>query len=654
MEVLTVFTQAGQRSRLPLVLSACLLAGMVSCGSEKDRLIDLALTEAQDNRVEIEHVLTCYDGEKGAVAEYVVAAMPGLHSRFGAPMDSVEKLYRLLNDKNYWGFTLEQRHRGQAFCAMPLKVEEDLKVISSDYLTGNIDDAWRQWKSRKWNRDLPSELFCELILPYRIGDEKFTEWRESYRQWAGNLSDSLNSVSNSVDAALMVSDRFGRAPFNPRMKTPHRTALNLLEAPVGICREDCDRTVYAMRAHGVPVAIDEMLVSPDYGGNHQWNVVYDTDDRIFRMFDNRDFKPTRDSIHDDERRKGKVYRHMFAIQTDRMKTLKNKKNVPSYLADPRLKDVTAEYFGSNEAVVPVWGDSDEIYLALFCSGSLKPIDVGEIDGKKVRFHDIEPELIYFPASPDGKGGFVAAGYPFMLQSDGNIHSFIPDESKKHRVSLTRKMPLGFLQRGRMKMIEGCYIESSDHPDGPWHAIDTIKFPYIHSFNRVSLRDPMKEKYLRIMAPTGVKRVEIGEFIASRDSVATHRAELFALDSDGKRPNRKKLTDGDILVWYTYKPKPDDGGIVLEVKSDTEINYLFLLPHNDDNFVVPGEEYELEYFTRDGWKSLGRKTATGFSVEFEAPRNAVLWLRNLTKGKEEQIFICRDGRQLFSVDLRSTR
>lgn len=367
------------------------------CNSNRE-LIEYALEQAGENSSEIETVLNHYasDDERRRIAEYTVAAMPGLFSQYGAPMDSIEKFYRLLNDGNYWGFTLEQRKRGQEFSRMPLNKKLDLKAVTSDYLISNIDDAWRQWKRRKWNKGLTFEQFCELILPYRIGDEQFTDWRVPYREWTGGLSDTLDSFNNSVDAALAVSDKFGRAPYNPRLKTPHRTALNLLEAPVGICREDCDRTIYAMRAHGVPVAIDEILVSPDYGGGHQWNVVYDTDDKIYRFFDNRDFKPTRDSLHNDLRRKGKVYRQTFAIQTERMAKLEKYSHVPLYLKNPRFRDVTHEYFGENKAEVPLWSKEKENYLGIFTPKEIKPIDVGESKGNKVLFSNIEPNLIFSP------------------------------------------------------------------------------------------------------------------------------------------------------------------------------------------------------------------------------------------------------------------
>ena len=47
-----------------------------------------------------------------------------------------------------------------------------------------------------------------------------------------------------------------------------------------------------------------------------------------------------------------------------------------------------------------------------------------------------------------------------------------------------------------------------------------------------------------------------------------------------------------------------------------------------------------------WRSLGQKTAGGVSLTYDnVPRGALLLLRDLTKGKDERIFmIDSDGRQ----------
>lgn len=43
-------------------------------------------------------------------------------------------------------------------------------------------------------------------------------------------------------------------------------------------------------------------------------------------------------------------------------------------------------------------------------------------------------------------------------------------------------------------------------------------------------------------------------------------------------------------------------------------------------------------------------ATEREIDFLVPQNALLWLRNRTKGREEQGFIYKNGRQYFAFDL----
>ena len=57
-------------------------------------------------------------------------------------------------------------------------------------------------------------------------------------------------------------------------------------------------------------------------------------------------------------------------------------------------------------------------------------------------------------------------------------------------------------------------------------------------------------------------------------------------------------------------------------------------------------YELLYWD-DSWISLGVKIAENNFVEFSGiPKNAVFWLRNLDEGKEERMFILKEGEQIW--------
>lgn len=84
------------------------------------------------------------------------------------------------------------------------------------------------------------------------------------------------------------------------------------------------------------------------------------------------------------------------------------------------------------------------------------------------------------------------------------------------------------------------------------------------------------------------------------------------------------------------------GIDLEVpETISKIEYL---PRNDLNMIEIGDEYELFYFD-NGFRSLGRKIAHSHTLQYEnVPSNSVLLLRDLTKGKEEGMFLYNNNKQ----------
>ncbi len=634
------------------IIMLVVAGGCSTGGDETHRLVAETLEQAGDNAAELQAVLERYADGRRDLAEYAVAAAWSRRARTGPGMDSIEALYRELPNKNgfIWQFDSAQLARGRHYESMRLSVTKDASVITAGYMAENIDDAWRLWKKRQWNRGLPLNLMCETLLPYRIGDEPLTRWREPYRNWLAGLEDSLALCTNSVDAARIIVQKIGASPYNDRLSTPHRSALDLLEAPIGYCREDCDRTLYAMRSMGVPVAVDRILVSPDNGTSHMWTVVWDNEDCRMRMFDNEKYFPTRDSVHYDRRRKGKVYRSTFAPSMERLARYRNAKNPPPMLLNPWLKDVTAEYFGHNRAEVEVWQDAigrDDVYLGVFADRRFKPVDIAVVKGGKAVFTDIEPNLIYAPVTAAGK----VCGYPFMLRSDGQVHNFLPDESCRESMTLTRKYPVRFHQQNRLESVVGVHVQSAPAASGPWTDLEVIAAPPVHSYRRISPRIQPTGRYLRLYKPDAVApgafRPEISVVLACRDTLGLDTMPISIVGDSEARERYARI----LLPGYGFGLDPQDEHCILHIDCSDEVKALYLVPANDDNYVVPAQEYELLYFAgRDGWKSAGRKVSAGFSVNFEAPPGAVLWLRNLTKGREEQIFVWHGGRQLFNIDL----
>lgn len=178
----------------------------VSCTSMDDALLDQAMSQAGSNAPEIEKVLDAYEGEKKEAAEYLVRGMLGQFSLTGPGLDSIEMLYRELPQPNgSWKLDSLQRVIGKRYERLPRKKTADLQALTSDYITRNIDDAWKMKELRHWNKNLSTEEFCELLLPYRIGNEPVTEWREAYRNALDSISDKIDAAANSVDAAAVIS-----------------------------------------------------------------------------------------------------------------------------------------------------------------------------------------------------------------------------------------------------------------------------------------------------------------------------------------------------------------------------------------------------------------------------------------------------------------
>ena len=111
-------------------------------------------------------------------------------------------------------------------------------------------------------------------------------------------------------------------------------------------------------------------------------------------------------------------------------------------------------------------------------------------------------------------------------------------------------------------------------------------------------------------------------------------------------DKYKVFDGNYLTFFDA-PATAGCWVGLAFDRKEQIGEIKYLPKNDDNNINEGEEYELFYYGQD-WISLGRRTGGGKQelIYDNVPQNALLWLRNYTKGREERIFIYENGKQVF--------
>lgn len=164
------------RTMIKIIGSVVVLCVLWGCGSRGN--VDAVLDAAGDNRAEIEQVIARYEGtDTAGAARWLVGAMLGRNGRVGAGMDSLEAIYAQLPNGADWQLDSAQLARGRNFANMSLEKISDAAAVTADYLISNLRDAYRLRDSRKWNERLSDEQFCELLLPYRIGDEPLSDWR---------------------------------------------------------------------------------------------------------------------------------------------------------------------------------------------------------------------------------------------------------------------------------------------------------------------------------------------------------------------------------------------------------------------------------------------------------------------------------------------
>ena len=604
---------------------------MVSC--TRNVGLERTFQRAGENRAELEKVLRHYeeDERKHDAALFLLERMADCYGYADPLIDSLQELRYLssLPDREYWTDSVRKVWGHVSFQNSP-KVY-DAQIMTADYLINHIDHAFKVWDSRPWAQHYSFEEFCRYVLPYRLADEPLTAWRENYYQKYASRVDSLYSGSDIVCKIQAVEKIFHEDGFRWNelfSSLPHLGANYLLERPIGVCRESCDLSVYLLRALGIPAVTDHYIVSPHTSGSHSWNALRDTTGRIvpFWLLESKIGRGLSDG-----RPKGKVFRREYG----------------GY-----VRDVTSEYFGTNEAAIKVSPDckGKELDLCVFTCGRYVPVDKGEPKGRMALFHNLEPGIRFFPMYRNEIGQLEFAGYPFCIDSLGRTVSYVPDSTSGHRAVLRRKYAYHHHLKERGLRMAGNRVVGSAYADFRT-SVPLFTFPRTLKTNRHVMRTEtdVPVRYVRWYANPAKFNVVVAE-VAFHERGTGREIPFTVLDLPDAIYGfgEDKMTDSDVLTTFQAKD-PGSQVLTFDLGDLYRLDDMLFVPHNDGNYIEAGDEYELFYHAGvDGWKSLGRQTAVSDSLVYDnVPGNAVLWLRDLTKGKEEQQFILDEyGEQSF--------
>lgn len=635
------------------------LISLLFSGCIKENAIDKTLYLSGNNKKEIEQVLHRYrhpeDSLKLKAARFLIANMGNKTylngDRIAEFHEFIDTIYKIeapvYHEQTYYRFFLDnsvyQRQRPDT-CS-------DARTLTAQYLIHHIEEAFRVW-NKPWNAHVNFEEFCELILPYRLGNELPEMWRPLYRdKFEKAVGDS---VRTAFDACTRVNDLLIRYPIHivhTSVRTADMKPSSLIHIKFGLCEDYAQLATFAMRACGIPVAMETIPAFGKKRSKHTFNVVYNNDRRYYN-FSGAEQNPADlhlqrfDAIP-------KVYRYTYGIQKEALASVCGDEPVPPFFRNPCLKDVTANYDFIQPRTVAIRPDKKTLphkkffYLCVFGVNGWRPVAWTKLTAGSLRFEQVGSGIIYQLACYTGEK-MQTVGYPFELSRSGAIRYFIPSDSRKTDLHLDRKYPPADHLKNIPSTLVGSKFQGADRSDFR-DAADLYTFDTVPSskYTTVPIDSNRAYRYYRFLSSSAsyINMAEIEFYERDTDALLTGEA-IGTSEPNPYYPNQKPgdVFDGDALTFYNAV---NTGGYVgLKLDTPRRVGRIRYIIRNDDNGIRKSRLYELFYADNGRWVSAGKKTAVADdAIVFEnVPADAVYWLHNHTKGHEERIFLYKNGAQ----------
>jgi len=625
--------------------------------------LNAAFAEAGKNQSELQEVIKHYslhksDSLKKKAAIFLIQNMDIQVSyqsktwdNFQIQLDSLYKHEDRASELSKVFYQLSDKYKQQL---TDVDYISDPKIITAKFLINNIDMAFEAWKS-PYAKHLKFSEFCEYILPYRLAAEPLGDWREEFKEnFIPDLFLRIKANKDSLSASSICnaikSYPYANVTLFPAELPDYNVHLFSIMR-LGSCRQYSQQAIYVTRTIGLPVTLDFTPQWANRSWGHEWNALISKNNKplAFGIGDKVELGKHIETVND--RIAPKIYRETFAKQLSSLAMICGNEEIPNTFASPCFIDVTKDYYETSDVPVkllsPPPAQNKFAYLSVFDNRSWIPVAWSKIEDSNVTFKYLNKAIVCLPTY-FYQGGIIPAAYPVILQKDNRITILKPNLQKRETVILNRKYQQNLVSYLGGSLLGGRFQVSNDST-----FKDTINIHKIVTkpgiyYQVVDVTPTDKYKYFRyVFASNKIRRdmaeIEVyetgsntklsGRIIGSVKNDANH---VYANIFDGKTDTKYRAPNGD-SIWV---------GLAFDTpKSIRRITYL---PANDDNCICNGELYELFYWDNN-WISLGKQTGSSETYRLtynNVPTNALLLLRNLTKGKEERIFTYEHGEQVW--------
>ena len=632
--------------------------------------LEIALQSAGNSRNELEKVLLYYrenssDSLKYRAVCFLIVNMPFYSYLTGKQLENYKSYYSWLKKSKGKSPEQEADSVKKVFGPIGNMVRKrDILEIDSAYLCHNIEWAFKVWKEQPWGKNISFDMFCEYILPYRIDDEPLAYWREMYYEKYNSLLDSLR-MSNTLDkedpvvAASYLIERLLDKEHIFTSVTPTsfgHIGPEYVQYLSGSCREVTDFCVYLFRALGIPCAIDFIPMSGSGSAGHFWLVTWDKNGEDYKMDFPEPLQLVRKSWWYAMDMSAKMYRYTFSVNRGVYESMAAYgEELYPFWRLPKFKDVThgyAQYYKKemkipSERIYKEKRDGKIAYLCLSSRDRWIPVDWTEYDRNNLVFRNLKKSSIMRVATyENGSLHFVTD--PFIVDGWTNKSHYYSAGGEKQDVVLYAKSNIDTENLFRDRMIGGVFEGSNRADFADKDTLFLIQSKPYRLRTVVKSWSDKKYRYLRYVGPENAScNVAEIAFYEPNDTIAL-KGKVLGTPGCSQQDGSHEYTNAfDGKTWTSFDYiEPTGGWTGLDAGKEVQVDRIVYTPRNRDNYIRPGDTFELFYCDGD-WKSAGMMIATTDSLVYRnIPKDVLLLLRNHTRGVDERIFVYENGTQAW--------
>ncbi len=635
-----------------------------SCPSDNDNQerIDRALKRAGSNAKNLQRVLDHFkDNElKYKAACFLIENMDGkfcqvspVINHYITEVDSFMSVTPNLNTRDYRAFyeDVQLRHKNFMHKAEP---QYDIETVTANYLISNIESAFESWNN-PWAKDVSFDLFCKYVLPYRIGEEPISNWRDRFKSMYEYPTEQLYGCQDNRFYKLGIySELRKKLPisiYTPKYPRPDIPLDMLPEMHVGNCKDAACFSTAQLRSLGIPATIDFVPQWANRSMGHSWSVIFINDNTAIPLGAGEEAGAHFNNAS--EKKIAKVFRNSYQGNEDLAEISSEKEeSVPELFKQTGFIDVTSEYVKTSDVVIGLNEDSEVlsrkwIFLAVFDNQDWIPVWFAKNEDGNATFSKLGRGVAYLPFIYGSNGDFIGASNPFIITDDGHIQELSTNATRLTKAVLFRKYPESKSTRSnKHEIIGGSFLASNDISFKDSILIGKITDIGDKSFSTLPVRTNKEYRYLKYVCSTD--RTSLTAEIKIYDPVGNELHPVAVHTQKGEARGRQKtLFDGNLLSSCNLSGIVGKY-IIIELEHPTKLSYIMVFPRSDGNFIERGDHYSLYYWANDGWNMIEEKDAlTMGELEFnKIPVNALLLLCDETKGKEERIFTLEKGKQIW--------